>query len=124
VATALGLLALLLASIGIYGVMAYLASQQTREIGVRMALGARPGDIFRRMVGRGCRLISISVGFGVVAALVFSHILGAFVSNLNVDDVRVLLASTVILVAAGVFATYLPARKSTRVDPSVALRHE
>jgi predicted permease len=123
-AAALGLLALLLASIGIYGAVAYLVNRRTREIGVRMALGARPADVLMVMVIRGCRLILISIGLGLVASWEFCHVLAAFVSNLNATDVRVFLGSTVILATVGLFATYLPARKSTSVDPSVALRYE
>jgi predicted permease len=119
-----GLLGLLLAAMGVYGVVSYVASQRTREIGIRMALGAQRREIFRLVVRDGLRLTLIGVSLGLIAALGLRQILAQILYNLTPAAAPVIAAVTVLLAAVALFACYLPARRATKVDPLVALRHE
>lgn len=119
---AFGLLALLLAVIGLYGVMAFQVAQRTREMGVRLALGASRRDVLRLVVGEGMRLVGIGLLLGVAAALLLSGSIAALLFDVTPRDLSVFVGVAAVLAAAGVLATYLPARRATRVDPVVALR--
>ena len=123
-AAAQGLLALLLAVMGLYAVVSYAAGQRTHEIGVRMALGARRPDVLRLVVREGLRLTLTGVGLGLLMALGVGFGLSRVLYGLEPAPVAVFLAVTVLLVAVAGLACYLPARRATRIDPMVALRYE
>jgi predicted permease len=115
-------LALALASIGIYGVIAYGVSQRTREIGVRMALGARPAAVLRRIVGEGMRIVLAGVGAGVIGALMLTRLMQSLLFGISPTDPVTFGAVVVGLCSVAAVASYLPARRAARVDPVVALR--
>jgi len=119
-----GLLGLFLAIMGLYAVVSYSANQQVHEIGVRMALGARPSDVLRLVVRKGMRLTLIGVALGLLGAIVVGFGLSHVLYGLRPVDLRVLVPVTALLVAVAALACYLPARRATRVDPMVALRCE
>jgi putative ABC transport system permease protein len=117
------LMALVLSAIGIYGVMSYLVSQRTREVGIRMALGATRGEIVRLIVGRGARLIGVGIAIGTAASLGLQKLMSALLYEASLIDPATVLAVGV-LAAAGLLACYLPAFRAAQVDPLVALRAE
>jgi putative ABC transport system permease protein len=123
-ATAQGAVGLLLAVIGLYAVVSYTVTRRTREIGVRMALGAGPGDVLRLVVRDGMRLSMIGVGVGAVMALGIGVGLSHVLYGLPRVNVTVLLAVTTLLLVVSAVACYVPARRATRVDPMIALRCE
>lgn len=120
----LAALALTLASVGIYGVMAYLVMQQTREIGVRVALGAQPRDILGLVLGRGTRLTLMGVGVGVAAALLTTGLMRSLLFGVSPMDPLTIASVAVLLTFVALLASYIPARRAMRIDPMVALKYE
>ena len=116
--------ALALAMIGIYGVMAHAVTQQTREIGIRMALGAARREVLKMIVRRALKLAGIGVAIGIVAALSLTHLLRTLLFGVSPTDPLVLGGVSFLLVLSAIFASWIPARRATRVDPMVALRYE
>jgi predicted permease len=120
----LALLALLLAAVGLYGMMAYSVSRRTHEIGIRMALGAKQGDVLRLVLGQGLRLVAIGVILGVAGGAALSRVLSSLLFGLSPFDPIAYLGVSIFLTAVGMVATYLPARRAATVDPMIALRYE
>jgi len=120
----LGLLALSLACLGLYGLLAFEVTRATREIGIRMALGAQAGNVLRSVVGRGVALAGLGVLLGGAAASGLTRFLGSLLFGVKPDDAVTLSVVTAILLLVALAACYIPARRATRVDPLVALRHE
>jgi putative ABC transport system permease protein len=126
-ATAVGILAMLgliLASIGLYGVMSYSVARRTRELGIRMALGANLGDTVSLVLRRGMSLAGVGAAAGVVGALAATRLLAHMLYNVSPYDPVTLAGVLAVMVAVSVMACYLPARRATRVDPAVAVREE
>lgn len=118
------LLALLLSTIGIYGVMSYSVTQRVHEIGIRIALGAQPAQVFHLVTGEGLRLALAGVGIGFAASLALTRVLRSFLYEVSPLDPVTYATVTAVLIAVGLLASYLPARRATRVDPLIALRYE
>jgi putative ABC transport system permease protein len=117
-------LALLLAAIGIYGVLSYLVTQRTREIGIRMSLGAQHSDVVGLVLGRGMRLAAIGFAVGLVAAVAAGRLLTGLLHEVRPTDPVTIAATLAALAAVALLACYLPARRAARVEPVIALRHE
>jgi ABC-type antimicrobial peptide transport system permease subunit len=115
-------MALLLGAIGIYGVIAYSVSQRTREIGIRMALGAARGEVTVMFVRRGLLLAVIGAAFGLVSAFIVTRLLSTLLFNVSPVDPLTYAGMLVVLLAIAVVASYLPSRRAAAVDPSMALR--
>jgi len=122
--TAFAGLAIVLASVGLYGVIAYLVAQRTHEIGVRMALGARSRDVLRMVLGHGLRLVAIGVVLGIAGALALTRFLAGQLYGVRPTDPFTFTAVTALLALVALAATWLPARRAARVDPMIALRNE
>jgi putative ABC transport system permease protein len=120
----LGILALALATMGIYSVMTYTVGQRTREIGIRMALGGQAGDVLKLVVGQGLALITVGVVAGTLAAWLVARSLGSLLHGVSTSDPLTYLAAVALLVLVALVATLVPARRATRVDPMIALRAE
>jgi len=121
---AMGMVALLLATIGLYGVRAYSVARRTREIGIRMALGARAGDALKLVLREGLMLTGIGLGVGLVLALALGKLLASLLFEVSGVDPLVFGSAALLLAAVSALACYLPARSAARVDPLVALRYE
>jgi predicted permease len=120
----LGLIALVLASSGVYGVMAQSVTERTHEIGVRLALGAEPGQVLRWIAGRGIRLAGIGLGIGLAIAFVLARLLSSLVYGVSATDPLIFAVVPALLAIVALAACYVPARRAMRVDPMVALRYE
>jgi putative ABC transport system permease protein len=118
------LLALVLATIGIYGVISYSVSQRTHEIGIRMAMGAEPREMFRLVTGQALRLAVTGVVIGTVISLGLTRVLQVFLYQISALDPLTFASVAGVLTVVAVLASYVPARRATRVDPLVALRYE
>jgi putative ABC transport system permease protein len=120
----LAAVAVLMAAMGIYGVISYLVSQRTREIGIRMAIGAERGDILRSVVKQGVYLASIGAGVGLAASLVLTRAMRGLFYGVGVIDPLVMAGMALAIIMLAVVASYIPARKASRIDPTIALRYE
>jgi ABC-type antimicrobial peptide transport system permease subunit len=116
--------ALVLASIGIYGVMAYTFSQRTHEIGVRVALGAQRSDILRLALGEGMILVAIGLGAGLIGAAIVTRFLRSMLFSVTATDPITFASIAALLAAVALLACFIPARRATQVDPLVALRED
>jgi putative ABC transport system permease protein len=119
-----GIVALVLASVGVYGVLAYNVSQRTQEIGVRLALGAQPDDVVRLVIKSGATLAAIGIAIGLVGAFGLTRVIQSLLVDVSSTDLVSFVGVTVFLSAVALFASYVPARRATRVDPLTALRSE
>src|SRR5262249_53400164 len=117
-----GLLALALGSVGMYGVMAYSVAQRTREMGVRIALGASPSRVRRLVLGRGMRLVAVGAGLGLGGALLLGRAMRSLLYGASGTDLLSFAGAVVTLIAVATLASYLPARRASRVDPAISLR--
>jgi ABC-type antimicrobial peptide transport system permease subunit len=120
----LGGLALVLTAIGIYGVLAYTVAQQTREIGVRIALGASRSDVLSLVLGRGLRLVAIGAAIGIAASYALTRLMSALLYDIKPTDPVTFAGVTLLLFVVALAACWIPAHRATRVDPMVALRYE
>jgi ABC-type antimicrobial peptide transport system permease subunit len=114
----------LLASIGLYGVVSYTVAQRTREVGIRVALGAKRGDVVRLVLSSGAGLVVVGLGAGLAAALVTTRFLGSLVFGISPEDPITFTAAVGLLTVVALGAHLIPVRRALRVDPAMALRQE
>jgi putative ABC transport system permease protein len=119
-----GLVALLLAAVGLYGLMSYGVARRTREIGIRMALGAGTHSVLALVLKEGMLLVSGGLAVGLIVAAAVTRLLASFLYGVSPLDALTFLAIPVVLAVVALLATYLPARRAVRVDPMIALRYE
>jgi ABC-type antimicrobial peptide transport system permease subunit len=117
-------LAMILASVGIYGVISYIVGQRTHEIGLRMALGAQKLDVLRLILGHGARLVLTGIVIGIGGALVLTRVMASQLFMVSNTDPLTFIAVSTVLVLVALLACYIPARRAAKVDPMVALRYE
>ncbi len=117
-------IALLLAAVGIFGVISYSASQRSQEIGIRMAIGAQRRDILRLILGQGAKLALLGLGIGVVFALLLTRLIASLLYDVSATDPLTFGGVAILLLGVAVTACYIPARRAMRVDPMVALRYQ
>jgi len=117
-------LALTLAAVGIYGLMAYSVNQRTHEIGLRIAMGARSGDILHLVLVDGAKLAFLGIAIGVAAALALTRLMATLLFEVKPTDPPTFAAVAILLALVGLMACYIPARRATRVDPMVTLRYD
>jgi ABC-type antimicrobial peptide transport system permease subunit len=122
--TIFAVVALVLAAIGVYGVMAYSVNQRRREIGIRMALGAQPGRILQMILRRSFLLVALGVTIGIGGALGLTRFMASLLFGVSATDVRAFLIPTLLLAAVSLLAGYFPARRAAKVEPMIALRSE
>jgi putative ABC transport system permease protein len=116
--------ALVLAGVGIYGVMSYSVAQRTREIGIRMALGAQTGTVLKLAVGYGMKLVIAGLVIGLIAAFALTRVMSTLLFGVTATDPATFTLISLLLIAVAVVASYIPARRATRVNPIIALRYE
>jgi ABC-type antimicrobial peptide transport system permease subunit len=120
----LGMLGLVLAAVGLYGVIAYTTSQRTHEIGIRMALGAKPREILRLILRQGLILAGVGIAAGLAGALAMTRVLSVMLCGISATDTLTFSGISFFLLLVSILASYHPARRAMRVDPMVALRYE
>jgi ABC-type antimicrobial peptide transport system permease subunit len=120
----LSILGMCLAAVGLYAAVAYLVNRRMRELGIRMALGARRGDVLRLVLAQGLRLSAVGAAVGLAGAFASSRLMSRFIYGVAATDPFSYVASTLICIGVALLACYFPARRATKVDPLVALRYE